>query len=74
MGRRPIGSPSELAALSKQEEPLRGYRNGYEPGRLRTAEGEIVVQKPQVREWVEERPYRSRLMTFLRGHSDVLES
>ena len=55
------------------EEPLRGYRNGYEPGRMRTAEGEMVVQMPQVRDWAEEGPYRSQLMTFLRGHSDVLE-
>jgi transposase-like protein len=54
-------------------EPLKGYRNGYEPGRLRTAEGEITVQLPQVREWAEEGPYRSRLMDFLRGNSDVLE-
>jgi len=49
----------------------RGYRNGYEPGRLRMAEGEILVQVPQVRDAPE--TYRSRLMTFLRGNSDVLE-
>jgi len=55
------------------DELLKGYRNGYEPGRLRTAEGEITVQLPQVREWAEEGPYRSRLMGFLRGNSDVLE-
>jgi putative transposase len=55
------------------DEPLKGYRNGYEPGRLRTAEGEITVQLPQVRGWAEEGPYRSRLMGFLRGNSDVLE-
>jgi transposase-like protein len=55
------------------DEPLKGYRNGYEPGRLRTAEGEITVQLPQVREWAKEGPYRSRLMGFLRGNSDVLE-
>lgn len=55
------------------DEPLRGYRNGYEPGRLRTAEGEIPVKVPQVRDWVEEGPYQSPLMAFLRGHSDVLE-
>jgi len=54
-------------------EALRGHRNGYEPGRLQTAEGEVVVQVPQVRNWAEEGPYRSRLMDFLRGHSDVLE-
>ena len=53
-------------------EPLRGHRNGYESNRLRTAEGEITVQVPQVRNWAEEGPYGSRLMDFLRGHSDVL--
>jgi len=55
----------------RPEQEHRGYRNGYEPGRIRTAEGEIVVQVPQVRDSPE--TYRSRLMTFLRGNSDVLE-
>ena len=55
----------------RPEQEHRGYRNGYEPGRIRTAEGEIVVQVPQVREAPE--TYRSRLMVFLRGNSDVLE-
>jgi putative transposase len=54
-------------------EPLRGYRNGYEVGRLRTAEGKMIIQVPQVREWAEGGPYRSQLMEFLRGNSDVLE-
>jgi putative transposase len=55
----------------RPEQEHRGYRNGYEPGRIRTAEGEIVVQVPQVRDAPE--TYRSRLMVFLRGNSDVLE-
>jgi transposase-like protein len=55
----------------RPEQEHRGHRNGYERGRIRTAEGEIVVQVPQVRAAPE--TYRSRLMTFLRGHSDVLE-
>ena len=55
----------------RPEQEHRGYRNGYEPGRIRTAEGEIVVQVPQVREAPE--TYRSRLMQFLRGNSDVLQ-
>jgi transposase-like protein len=55
----------------RPEQEHRGYRNGYEPGRIRTAEGEIVVQVPQVRDAPE--TYRSRLMAFLRGNSDVLE-
>jgi hypothetical protein len=36
-------------------ESLRGHRNSYEPGRLRTTEGEITVQV-QVQNWVEEEP------------------
>jgi len=55
----------------RPEQEHRGYRNGYEPGRIRTAEGEVVVQVPQVRDAPE--TYRSRLMGFLRGNSDVLE-
>ena len=49
----------------------RGYRNGYEPGRVRTGEGEVTLQVPQVREAPE--TYRSELMTRLRGNSEVLE-
>jgi transposase-like protein len=55
----------------RPEQEHRGYRNGYEPGRIRTAEGEILVQVPQVRDAPE--TYRSQLMVFLRGNSDVLE-
>jgi putative transposase len=49
----------------------RGARNGYEPARLRTAEGGVDLQLPQVRGVAE--TYRSNLMTFLEGNSDVLE-
>lgn len=49
----------------------RGYRNGYEPGRVRSAEGEVRVQVPQVRD--SPVPYRSKLMSFLQSHTDVLE-
>jgi len=48
-----------------------GYRNGYRPARMDTAEGRVKLQVPQVRESAE--PYRSRLVDFLRGNSDVLE-
>jgi transposase-like protein len=54
-------------------ETLRGYRNGYEPAHLRTAEGEVAIQMPQVQQWAGGGPYRSRLMAFLGRHSDVLE-
>ncbi len=48
-----------------------GSRNGYEPGRVRTAEGAVEVQVPQVRG--ADAPFRSTLMGFLDGNSDVLE-
>ncbi|HXF71474.1 MAG TPA: IS256 family transposase [Actinomycetota bacterium] len=48
-----------------------GWRNGYEDARLRTAEGEVTVRIPQVRGG--EAAYRSKLIEFLQGHSDVLE-
>ena len=42
------------------------YRNGYEEGRLKTAEeGEVEVRIPQVRGAAD--PYRSKLMEFLGG-------
>ena len=56
---------------ARREADQQGLRNGYEPGRIRSAEGEIVLQVPQVRGTQE--PYRSKLMDFLRGNSDVLE-
>jgi len=52
-------------------EEHRGYRNGYRADRVRSAEGEINVQVPRVRECGE--PYHSQLMEFLRGNTDVLE-
>jgi transposase-like protein len=43
-----------------EEQPHLGYRNGYEPKRVKTAEGAIQVKMPQVRESSE--PYRSRIL------------
>ena len=47
------------------------HRNGYEQGRLKTAEGEVRVRVPQVRG--ASSPYRSRLMEFLGTNSEALE-
>jgi transposase-like protein len=55
----------------RSDEQPRGWRNGYEDARLKTAEGEVAVRVPQVRGAGE--PYRSKLMEFLDGHSDVLD-
>lgn len=48
------------------------YRNGYEPGTLRTAEGVLHVEKPQVRGAAQ--PYRSALWSRLGSKSQVLEA
>jgi putative transposase len=48
-----------------------GSRNGYEPGRLRTAEGAIDIAVPQVRGT--RSPFRSSLLSFLEGNSEVLD-
>ena len=55
----------------RRDEGQSGSRNGYEPGRVRTAEGAIEVAVPQVRGG--QQPFRSSLMGFLDGNSEVLE-
>lgn len=50
---------------------FRGRRNGYEPTKLKSAEGEIPIEVPQVREAAE--PFRPALLEFLRGNTDALE-
>jgi putative transposase len=49
----------------------RGYRNGYENGTLKTAEGVLRVQLPQIRG--REDPYRSLLWSQVATTSDVLK-
>jgi hypothetical protein len=56
----------------RDESPSRGFRNSYEGPTIKTAEGEAPVRVPQVREADE--PYRSKLMDFLDGNSDVFWS
>lgn len=55
----------------RRTDGARGWRNGYEDARLSTGEGAVRVRVPQVRGG--EEPYRSKLMEFLSGNSDVLE-
>jgi transposase-like protein len=50
----------------------RGYRNGYEFARLKTAEGAIPVERPQVRDT--EEPFRSPLWQLLRQRTPSLEN
>lgn len=48
----------------------RGYRNGYEPKRIQTAEGTVVLKMPQVRDTLE--AFESVWLKTLVGRSDKL--
>ena len=47
-----------------------GWRNGYEPGKVKTANGLLEIDLPQLR--ATEEPYHSRLARMFREGSDVL--
>jgi len=47
-----------------------GWRNGYEPGKVKTANGLLEIALPQLRATKE--PYHSRLAQMFREGSDVL--
>jgi putative transposase len=55
----------------ERREEERGYRNGYEQGTLKTAEGVLRVEVPQIRG--REEPYRSQLWRQVGKTSDVLK-
>jgi putative transposase len=48
-----------------------GYRNGYKPGRLQTAEGSVSVAVPQVRDSAA--PFQPQTLAVVRGRSGELE-
>lgn len=48
-----------------------GYRNGYKTGKLKTAEGKLNIQKPQISDSPE--PFRSNLWNHIKGNTDTLE-
>jgi putative transposase len=50
---------------------FRGYRNGYEPKKIKTAEGVLKVEQPQLRDTPEQ--FVSKLGMFLKGNTECLE-
>ena len=48
-----------------------GWRNGYELGKIKTADGILEIDLPQLR--ATEEPYHSRLAQMFREGSDTLE-
>jgi putative transposase len=55
----------------RRDDEAQGHRNGYEPGTVKTAEGVLRVDVPQIRG--REEPYRYRLWGHLANTSDVLK-
>ena len=55
----------------KHAAPKQGYRNGYEPSTLRTAEGRLDILRPQVRDG--EAPFESKIWPHLKKNTDQLE-
>jgi transposase-like protein len=56
---------------NKTKSQVKGYRNGYEPKKIRTAEGNFTLQIPQVRNTQE--PFHSKLKQFFKDNPEVLE-
>src|SRR5580704_3478687 len=52
--------------------PGAGYRNGYRPGRLKSAEGSIEYSAPQIADRRE--PFRSRIRETVRDRTEELEA
>ena len=52
--------------------PGAGYRNGYRPGRVKSAEGAIDYSAPQIADRSE--PFRSRIREVVRGRTEELEA
>ena len=52
--------------------PGAGYRNGYRPGRVKSAEGAIEFNAPQIADRAE--PFRSRIREIVGGRTESLEA
>lgn len=52
--------------------PGAGYRNGYRPGRVKSAEGAIEYSAPQIADRTE--PFRSRIREIVAGRTESLEA
>ncbi|MCD6228578.1 MAG: transposase [Candidatus Omnitrophica bacterium] len=48
-----------------------GYRNGYKPAHLKTAESKILIEKPQVSDTSE--TFKSQIWQHIKGHTEQLE-
>lgn len=60
----------------RREQGQSGYRNGFKSRALKTAEGKVAVEVPQVREFVsdgQEQPYRSSIWQALGKRSPKLD-
>ena len=56
----------------RKDGEFKGYRNGYEPRKLKDVMGELELMIPQVRQTPE--PFVSRIARFFKGHTDLLDA
>jgi putative transposase len=61
----------ERTGSGAAEPPQQGYRNGYKPGHVDTAEGRVEVAIPQVRQSAD--PFQPQTLAAVRGRSAELE-
>ena len=55
----------------EQGEARDGYRNGYKPDDLKTAESLLLIEKPQIT--ANETPFKSQLWPYIKGRTEQLE-
>jgi putative transposase len=66
-----VGDALGRERYERAEGEAQGYRNGYRPGRMKTAEGMVEFSVPQVRETPE--PFASAIRENLGGRTEALE-
>jgi putative transposase len=66
----PSSTTPRISGRNSEGAPA-GYRNGYRPGKIRTAEGIVEYAAPQVRDTPE--PFVSAIRAALGGRTEALE-
>ena len=55
----------------EKDKSIEGYRSGYEPRQVKTGEGVVQIEVPQIRDSI--KPFKSKVKDFFRGNTDCVE-
>lgn len=55
----------------EKDKSIEGYRSGYEPRQVKTGEGIVQIEVPQIRDII--KPFKSKVKDFFRGDTDCVE-